>query len=94
MRTTLPSFAGLSPRSDARMAFSIAPISDGSNGCATISAGSGTDSVATWLIGILRAVGLDLNAVEQADGGAAGAHAAPCPGARGRWRRPCASSLR
>ena len=36
------------------MAFSIAPISDGSNGCAMIIAGSGTDSVATWLIGIFE----------------------------------------
>ncbi len=53
MRTTLPSLAGFRPRSDARMAFSIAPINEGSNGCATISAGSGTDSAATWLIGIL-----------------------------------------
>ena len=35
------------------MAFSIADITDGSNGCATMSAGSGTESVATWLIGIL-----------------------------------------
>ena len=35
-----------------RIAFSIAPISDGSNGCATISAGSGIDSAATWLSGI------------------------------------------
>ena len=29
-----------------------APISDGSNGCATIIAGSGTERVATWLMGI------------------------------------------
>ena len=35
-----------------RIAFSIAAISDGSNGCATISDGSGIDSVATWLSGI------------------------------------------
>ena len=54
MRTTLPSFAGLSPRSDERIAFSMAVISDGSNGCATISVGSGTESVATWLSGIFE----------------------------------------
>ncbi len=34
------------------MAFSIAPISDGSNGCATIIVGSGTESEATWLSGM------------------------------------------
>src|SRR5262249_43310672 len=48
-----PSFDGLRPRSDERIAFSISFIVEGSNGCATINAGSGTDSVATWLIGIL-----------------------------------------
>jgi hypothetical protein len=52
MRITLPSFDGLSPRSDERIAFSISFIVDGSNGCATMSAGSGTDSDATWLMGI------------------------------------------
>jgi len=51
MRITLPSFEGLSPRSDERIAFSISFIVDGSNGCATMSAGSGTDSDATWLSG-------------------------------------------
>ena len=47
MRTTLPSFAGFRPRPAARMAFSIAPSCDGSNGCATISVGSGIDRPAT-----------------------------------------------
>ena len=37
-----------------RIAFSIAPISDGSNGCATISVGSGIESDATWLSGIIE----------------------------------------
>ena len=55
------------------MAFSIAPISDGSNGCATISAGSGIDSVGHLVDRHLGAVGLDVDAVEQADRGAAGA---------------------
>ncbi len=32
----------------------MAPISDGSNGCAIIIDGSGMDSVATWLIGIFE----------------------------------------
>ena len=54
IRTTLPSLAGLSPRSAARIAFSIAPSCDGSNGCATIIVGSGTDSPASWLSGILE----------------------------------------
>ena len=35
------------------MPLSIAAISDGSNGCTTIIAGSGIDIVATWLSGIL-----------------------------------------
>jgi hypothetical protein len=47
MRMTLPSFAGFSPRSEARIAFSIAPISDGSKGWAIISAGSGIDNAAS-----------------------------------------------
>ena len=54
MRTTLPSFDGLRPRSDARIADSMALSCDGSNGCATIMVGSGTDRLATWLIGILE----------------------------------------
>ena len=52
MRMTLPSFDGFSPISEERIAFSISFIVERSNGCATISAGSGTDSVATWLSGI------------------------------------------
>ena len=47
MRMTLPSLAGLSPRSDERIVFSMMLMSEGSNGCATISEGSGTDSEAT-----------------------------------------------
>ena len=54
MRITLPSLAGFSPRLAARIAFSTAPISVGSNGCATISVGSGTDSAATWLSGTIE----------------------------------------
>src|SRR5438552_14085538 len=53
MRITLPSLDGLSPRSDARMAASMAFICEGSNGCATMSEGSGTERPATWLSGIL-----------------------------------------
>jgi hypothetical protein len=44
MRMTLPSLAGLRPRFELRMAFSMAPISDGSKGCATIIVGSGIES--------------------------------------------------
>ena len=54
MRTTLPSFDGFRPRSEARIAFSIAPSCDGSNGCATISVGSGMDRPASWLSGIFE----------------------------------------
>ena len=75
MRTTLPSFAGFRPRSEARIAFSMAPSCDGSNGCATMSDGSGTDRPASWLSGILDAVGLDVHAVENRDRRAARAHA-------------------
>ena len=39
---------------DERIAFSISFIVDGSNGWATMSAGSGTDNDATWLIGIFE----------------------------------------
>ena len=62
MRITLPSFAGLRPRSDARIAFSMRPSCDGSNGCATINAGSGTERLASWLSGILGTVGFDVHA--------------------------------
>ncbi len=34
------------------MAFSIVPMIDGSNGWATMSVGSGTESPASWLSGI------------------------------------------
>ncbi len=59
-----------------RIAFSMAPISDGSNGCATISVGSGIESEATWLSGMLRPVGLDVHGVEDGHRRAAGADAA------------------
>src|SRR5262245_10123122 len=52
MRTTLPSLAGFSPRLALRIAFSIAPSSEGSKGCATISVGSGIERDATWFTGI------------------------------------------
>src|SRR5258708_5242705 len=54
MRMTLPSFVGFSPRLAARMPFSTFPIWDGSNGCARIIAGSGTDSDATWFSGTIE----------------------------------------
>src|SRR5258708_17392395 len=54
MRITLPSFVGFSPRLAARMPFSTFPIWDGSNGCARIIAGSGTDSDATWFSGTIE----------------------------------------
>ena len=54
MRMTLPSLVGLSPRLAARIPFSTGIIRDGSKGCATIIAGSGTDSVATWLSGTIE----------------------------------------
>jgi hypothetical protein len=53
IRITLPSLAGLRPRSDVRIAFSITAISEGSNGWAMIIEGSGIDNDATWLSGIL-----------------------------------------
>ena len=49
---SLPSFCGLSPRSDALMAFSIAATTLLSYGCTTSSVDSGTDSVATWFSGV------------------------------------------
>ena len=56
------------------MAFSIAPISDGSNGCATMRLGSGIERLATWLSGMRRAVRVHVHGVEHADRRAAGAH--------------------
>ena len=54
MRTTLPSLVGLRPRLALRMDFSTAPSSEGSKGCARIIVGSGMDSEATWLSGMLE----------------------------------------
>ena len=52
MRTTFPSFAGFSPRSDARIAFSIAPMTCGVERLRHDQRRLGTESVATWLIGM------------------------------------------
>ena len=72
MRTTLPSFAGFNPRSDARMAFSIAPMTcrierlrDDQRRLRHRKGGHLVDRHAC-------AVRLDLNAVEQADRGTPG----------------------
>ncbi len=51
-RMTLPSLLGVSPRSDFRMAFSMAGICDVSHGWMTSVLGSGTESEAIWLIGV------------------------------------------
>jgi len=50
--TTLPSLSGVKPRSEARIAFSIFGIVDGSHGWMTMRLGSGVDRVAIWLSGV------------------------------------------
>ena len=52
-RMSLPSFSGLSPRSELWIAFSMAPITLLSYGCTTSRVGSGAESVASWLSGVL-----------------------------------------
>ena len=51
-RIIFPSLLGFSPRSEARIAFSMSPICETSYGWMVIREGSGTCNVATWLIGI------------------------------------------
>jgi hypothetical protein len=48
----LPSFDGVSPRSDSMIAFSIAFIELGSNGWTVSMRGSGTLIVASWFSGV------------------------------------------
>jgi hypothetical protein len=48
----LPSFDGLTPRSDSRIAFSTSRIEPLSNGVTTSIRGSGTEMVASWLSGV------------------------------------------
>jgi hypothetical protein len=52
MRISLPSFWGLRSRSEARIAFSIAGINEGSQGWSVISVGSVTARLPTWLSGV------------------------------------------
>jgi hypothetical protein len=51
-RTTLPSLAGVRPRSDFWMAFSILGSIPGSQGWMRSVFGSGTETVATWFRGV------------------------------------------
>ena len=51
-RISLPSFTGVSPRSDFWMAFSMAPIWPASQGWMTSVRASGVDTEAIWLIGV------------------------------------------
>ena len=53
MRSVVPSMIGLKPRLDSRMARSTAPTTDLSQTETEIMRGSGTVTVATWLIGIV-----------------------------------------
>ena len=52
MRMSEPSLAGVSPRSDARIAFSIALRRVLSQGWIVSSFGSGAATLATWLSGV------------------------------------------
>ena len=51
-RMIAPSFAGFTPRSLFRIAFSIAASDDLSNGCTTTIRGSGIWKEASWLTGV------------------------------------------
>jgi hypothetical protein len=51
-RINLPSFDGVSPRSDSMIAFSICLIELGSNGCTVSILGSGTLIVASCFSGV------------------------------------------
>ena len=51
-RIKAPWVAGLRPRSASRMAFSMAWVSDLSNGCTVSNRASGAATMATWLSGI------------------------------------------
>ena len=51
IRITLPSFMGVRPSSDLRMAFSTSPMMVLSQGWTRRSLGSGADREATWLSG-------------------------------------------
>ena len=51
-RMSLPSFAGLMPRSDRRMAFSMAAICDTSQGWIVMVVEFGVASVAIWFRGV------------------------------------------
>jgi hypothetical protein len=52
MRMTEPSLEGVTPRSDCRIAFSIAPKSERSHGWMTSIRGSGTEIFPTCEIGV------------------------------------------
>ena len=75
MRTTLPSLAGLRPRSDARMAFSIAADQRRIERLRDDQRRLGHRQRRDLIERHLRAVGLDVHAVEERDRRAAGAHA-------------------
>ena len=51
-RISLPSLAGISPRSDFWIAFSMAPMAVTSQGEIRISRLSGTERLATWFSGV------------------------------------------
>ena len=52
MRMTLPSFCGFRSRPAERIAFSIAPRSDASQGWRVMRVGSGIDMLPTWFSGV------------------------------------------
>ena len=53
IRMTVPSLVGLTPRSESRIARSIAPIELLSYGVTTAMRGSGTVSEASWMTGVI-----------------------------------------
>jgi len=51
-RMILPSLLGVMPRSELRMAFSMAAMPDTSHGWMTMRLGSGVEMVASWFSGV------------------------------------------
>ena len=88
-RIIWPSVIGLSPSPAERIAFSTGWTLDRSHTWTDSMRASGTDTVATWLSGMLRAVNLDLDRIEQGGRGAAGAKAAEVVLQRFDARRAC-----
>ena len=73
-RITSPEVAGFTPRSESRIAFSTTPTIFFSKGWIAMVRASASVTLATWLIGVSRAVVVHAQVVDQARVRAPGAH--------------------